>query len=100
MLLTHARPSSCSVDYDRDCGTKGCSISAIANYTTRVQSSSLSDQEVNYALRFLVHFIGDITQPLHDEAYEVGGNDVDVTFDSTDTVSTILLQVRHDSLTM
>ena len=54
-----------------------------------MQSSSLSDQEVNYALRFLVHFIGDITQPLHDEAYEVGGNDVDVTFDSTDTVSTI-----------
>lgn len=29
---------------------------------------------------FLVHFVGDITQPLHDEAYEVGGNDVDVTY--------------------
>ncbi|KXT05482.1 hypothetical protein AC578_10996 [Pseudocercospora eumusae] len=70
-------PNSCSVDYDRDCGKNGCSVSAIANYTTRVQSSSLSDTEVNYALRFLVHFIGDITQPLHDEAYEVGGNDVD-----------------------
>ncbi|EME85491.1 uncharacterized protein MYCFIDRAFT_150584 [Pseudocercospora fijiensis CIRAD86] len=78
-------PNSCSVDYDRDCGKNGCSISAIANYTTRVQSTSLSDTEVNYALRFLVHFIGDITQPLHDEAYEVGGNDVDVTFNGTDT---------------
>lgn len=81
------RPNSCSVDYDRDCGKSGCSVSAIANYTTRVQSTSLSDTEVNYALRFLVHFIGDITQPLHDEAYEVGGNDVDVTFNGTDTVS-------------
>ena len=75
-------PKSCNVDFDRDCGDAGCSVSAIANYTRRVQdSSSLSEQEVNYALRFLVHFIGDITQPLHDEAFEVGGNDVAVTFD-------------------
>ncbi|KAK4611823.1 Nuclease S1 [Fulvia fulva] len=78
-------PSSCSVDYDRDCGTQGCSVSAIANYTTRVQSAELPDEEVNVALKFLVHFLGDSTQPLHDEAYEVGGNDVDVTFDDTDT---------------
>lgn len=35
------------------------------------------------ALEFLVHFVGDITQPLHDEAYEVGGNDVDVTYQGT-----------------
>jgi len=26
------------------------------------------------------HFLGDITQPLHCENYEVGGNDIDVTF--------------------
>ena len=37
------------------------------------------------ALEFLVHFFGDITQPLHDEAEEVGGNDIDVTFDGTST---------------
>lgn len=73
-------PSSCNVDYNRDCGTGGCSVSAIANYTQRVQSSSLSATQVNYALRFLVHFLGDITQPLHDEAIKVGGNDIDVTY--------------------
>lgn len=28
-----------------------------------------------------MHFLGDVTQPLHDEAYEVGGNDIKVTFD-------------------
>ncbi|KAH9822761.1 nuclease PA3 [Teratosphaeria destructans] len=78
-------PSSCSVDYDRDCGSTGCSVSAIANYTTRVQSSSLSDAQVEQALKFLVHFLGDITQPLHDEALEYGGNDIDVTFDGTST---------------
>jgi hypothetical protein len=25
-------PSSCSVDYDRDCGASGCVVSALANY--------------------------------------------------------------------
>jgi hypothetical protein len=78
-------PSSCSVDYNRDCSSNGCSVSAIANYTQRVQSSDLSATEVNYALRFLVHFLGDITQPLHDEALERGGNEIDVTFDGKDT---------------
>jgi hypothetical protein len=57
-----------------------CCCSAIANYTQRVVSSSLSATEVDHALRFIVHFIGDIHQPLHDEALEVGGNDIDVTF--------------------
>ena len=79
-------PTSCNVDFDRDCGDEGCSVSAIANYTQRVQSpGNLSSTEVDYALRFLVHLIGDITQPLHDEAFEIGGNDVNVTFDGEDT---------------
>ena len=79
-------PSTCNVNYDRDCGDTGCSVSAIANYTQRVQEpDSLSAEQVNYALRFIVHFVGDITQPLHDEAYEYGANDVDVTFDGTST---------------
>lgn len=78
-------PTSCNVDFERDCGDEGCIVSAIANYTQRVQAANLSDEQVKYALRFLVHFLGDITQPLHDEAFEIGGNDVDVTFDGEDT---------------
>ncbi len=27
-------PSSCSVDYNRDCGASGCIVSALQNYTT------------------------------------------------------------------
>ncbi|ROW09286.1 hypothetical protein VPNG_05793 [Cytospora leucostoma] len=73
-------PSDCNVDYDRDCGDTGCSISAIANYTQRVGDGRLSAANTAQALKFLVHLVGDITQPLHDEAYEVGGNDVDVTY--------------------
>ena len=34
---------------------------------------------------FLVHFLGDIHQPLHDENLDVGGNDIDVKFGSSST---------------
>lgn len=68
------------MDYERDCGAEGCSISAIANYTLRAGNSRLSTANTAEALRFLVHIIGDLTQPLHDENYEVGGNGIKVTF--------------------
>ncbi|KAL9053072.1 MAG: hypothetical protein Q9162_004994 [Coniocarpon cinnabarinum] len=73
-------PSSCSVDFERDCPAEGCSVSAIANFDGR-----LSADHTKQALEFLVHFFGDVTQPLHDEAEEVGGNDIDVTFDGEKT---------------
>ncbi|KAJ5771965.1 hypothetical protein N7520_002494 [Penicillium odoratum] len=73
-------PTDCNVNYERDCGDSGCSVSAIANYTQRVSDGSLSAAHIDEALKFLVHIIGDLTQPLHDEAYEVGGNDIAVTF--------------------
>ncbi|KAJ3921036.1 nuclease Le1 [Lentinula edodes] len=51
-------PTSCSVEQMRDCSSgERHVVSAIANYTTRV-------------------FIGDIGQPLHVQAVEVGGNDI------------------------
>ena len=50
-----------------------------------MQDSSLSSEQTMQALEFIVHFLGDITQPLHDEALEVGGNDIDVTFNGTST---------------
>jgi hypothetical protein len=73
-------PITCNVDYARDCGDSGCSVSAIANYTQRVGDGRLNAADTAEALKFLVHFLGDITQPLHDESYKVGGNDIAVTF--------------------
>ena len=78
-------PSSCNVDYERDCGDDGCSISAIQNYTTRVQNTKYSKADRQMSLKWLVHIIGDLHQPLHDEALEVGGNDIDVSFGSEST---------------
>lgn len=78
-------PSSCSVNLARDCGPTGCVVSAITNYTQRVQDGHLSVENTKEAMEFLIHFIGDITQPLHDEAEAVGGNDISVTWDGTPT---------------
>lgn len=47
--------------------------------TTRATDESLSAAERFDALKFVVHFVGDIHQPLHDEAINVGGNTINVT---------------------
>ena len=73
-------PQSCNVSYPkRDCNG-GCSVSALGNYTTRVQNKTLGDDQINEALKFVIHLLGDITQPLHDEAEAVGGNRIPVTW--------------------
>ncbi len=78
-------PSTCNVDFNRDCGAGGCVVSAISNYTQRLGDGRYSDANHKQALEFLVHFLGDVTQPLHDEAYQTGGNGVSVTFDGKST---------------
>ncbi|KAF2181713.1 hypothetical protein K469DRAFT_729262 [Zopfia rhizophila CBS 207.26] len=78
-------PSSCGVDYERDCSEEGCIVSAISNYTSRVQTTYLPLTERQKALKWIIHFVGDIHQPLHTEALEVGGNLINVTFNGTGT---------------
>ncbi|CAG8466419.1 15934_t:CDS:2 [Dentiscutata erythropus] len=60
-------PSHCAFDWDKK---KVDLISAIHNYSNRLDPNS----DLNYwsraeALRFLVHFIGDLHQPLHRKLY-------------------------------
>ncbi|KAL8674655.1 MAG: hypothetical protein Q9168_000963 [Polycauliona sp. 1 TL-2023] len=92
-------PDTCSVNLSRDCGAGGCIVSAIANYvrdyspkdteisnprdlpthqTQRVNDQQYSIADRKQALEFLIHFLGDITQPLHTEAIKVGGNQIPV----------------------
>ncbi|KAF3021991.1 hypothetical protein G7054_g4277 [Neopestalotiopsis clavispora] len=77
-------PSSCGVDLDRDCAD-GCVVSAISNYTSRVLNTKLSTADRQIAAKMIIHFIGDIGQPLHCEELESGGNGIDVTYDGEDT---------------
>ncbi|CAI2173700.1 3104_t:CDS:2 [Funneliformis geosporum] len=77
---------SCSVDEERDCPDGVCVVGAIANYTTQLDCENGFDRDTrDIALRFLTHFFGDITQPLHVCGRSKGGNDVDVTFDGRKT---------------
>ncbi|KAK3940315.1 S1/P1 nuclease [Diplogelasinospora grovesii] len=78
-------PSSCSVELSRDCGSGGCVVSAIANYTSRILETSLSKSQRQMAAKMVIHFVGDIGQPLHCEALDVGGNSIDVTYDGEST---------------
>jgi hypothetical protein len=67
-------PSSCNVNYNRDCGAGGCVVSAINNYvcrtriyycswclqlisyqTSRVTNTKISTTERQTALKFIVH---------------------------------------------
>jgi hypothetical protein len=78
-------PESCSVDFNRDCGEAGCSVSAIVNYTSILLDDQSKAAVKLDAMRFIIHFIGDLHQPLHDEALDVGGNTINVTYDGDDT---------------
>jgi len=76
----------CSFDYTTDCvdpkyGKDHCVAGAIHNYTQRSLMKNISDEQRDEAVKFLIHFVGDIHQPLHcgwdkDE----GGNTIQITY--------------------
>jgi hypothetical protein len=65
----------CTYDAARDCRNGDCVVEAI-----RTQSAILADRtrplaERRHALKFVVHFVGDVHQPLHaGYAHDKGGN--------------------------
>jgi hypothetical protein len=73
-------PSSCGVKYSRDCGKTGCVVGAIQNYTSQLLDTQLDSINRYIAAKFIIHFVGDIHQPLHDENVDRGGNGILVNF--------------------
>lgn len=71
-------PESCNVDMERDCKATGCVVSSLANYTVQSLDPALSFRDRNIAAKFVVHFIGDLHQPLHNENVARGGNGIHV----------------------
>lgn len=72
-------PHSCSVSYSRDCPTSsGCIVSALVNQTARVRDRSLPRHQRAEALKWVIHFVADIHQPLHTENLSRGGNQIEV----------------------
>ncbi|OBT43528.1 hypothetical protein VE00_06759 [Pseudogymnoascus sp. WSF 3629] len=73
-------PWKCGLDIERDCGDEFCIVSAIGNYTSRLMDADLDPYQRAIAAKFVVHFIGDIHQPLHTEGLLRGGNGIKVRF--------------------
>ncbi|KIW87963.1 uncharacterized protein Z519_11548 [Cladophialophora bantiana CBS 173.52] len=67
-------PRKCKVNFNADCDPdKKCIIAAIANLTTQVNNPGLKRDDQSDALKFLLHFLGDVSQPLHTEQKCRGG---------------------------
>ena len=74
-------PSHDRFDLQRDCPDEGCVVSAIIKFSHILRDGNASRRERIEALKFVVHFVGDIHQPLHlGRASDKGGNDIKVTF--------------------
>jgi hypothetical protein len=74
----------CLFEPDIDCATGQCVYGAIHNYTTILQKDGYNWD----ALKFLVHFMGDIFQPFHvGYASDIGGNTIHVSYSFDDKCS-------------
>ncbi|KRQ27346.1 MULTISPECIES: S1/P1 nuclease [Mycobacteroides] len=61
-------------------------IEAIRNQAAILGDTSKTDAERQEALKFVVHFVGDIHQPMHDAyARDRGGNDIPLTYNGRST---------------
>ena len=66
-------------DHETMCPEEGNVVSAVLMFAERVVDESLSEIERRQAMMFLVHFVGDLHQPLHaGNAEDRGGNDIDI----------------------
>jgi hypothetical protein len=68
-------------DAARDCPACACVITKIVEFAAELADRSVSDAKREVALKWIVHLVGDVHQPLHDEDHrDRGGNDVRVTW--------------------
>jgi hypothetical protein len=69
------------LDLARDCAKEGCVVVKIAELRRLVHDPATPPDQRREALMFLIHFIGDMHQPLHcEDNNDRGGNSVQVQF--------------------
>ncbi len=69
-------------DPARDCPKDECIIPKIKEFVAILQDKAKPAQDRLIALKYIVHFIGDIHQPLHaGENHDKGGNGISVKYD-------------------
>jgi hypothetical protein len=69
------------LDMKRDCPNNNCVLAKIEEFQHTIADPNVTAEQRQEALKFLVHFIGDIHQPLHcSDNKDTGGNDVKLEF--------------------
>lgn len=68
-------------DPDRHCPARQCVVEQIERFRQMLADTSINPEKRQKALKYLVHFVGDLHQPLHaGQNRDRGGNDVKVEF--------------------
>lgn len=66
---------------DRHCPDRQCVVGQIERFRQTLANPSINTDKRQKALKYLVHFVGDLHQPLHaGQNHDRGGNDVKVEF--------------------
>jgi len=74
-------PPGETYDESRDCAKGECVVAAIRKYADVLRDPKAGREAKVEALKFLVHFVGDVHQPLHaGYAKDRGGNDIVVEY--------------------
>ncbi len=70
-----------SIDLATECRLGNCVTAQIEKFDKVLKNPHASEADRRVALKFLVHFVGDLHQPLHcEDHHDKGGNMVEVTF--------------------
>lgn len=70
-----------AIDLARDCPDGDCVTAAISRFQVVLRDASSTPSAKNEALKFIVHFVADLHQPLHcEDNNDKGGNGLQVTF--------------------
>jgi hypothetical protein len=82
MHYINFRDRQCNYQPPQDCRSGRCVVGALQHYVAVLGDRSQSDAARREALKFVVHFVGDVHQPLH-AGYrdDKGGNTFQVQFD-------------------
>ena len=74
-------PSGRTYEANRDCALpESCVVAKIHEFTNVLTDKTASREQRAEALRFLVHFVGDVHQPFHAVKEAAGGNDITVRY--------------------
>jgi hypothetical protein len=69
------------LDMKRDCPDGNCVLAKIEEFKATLKDRNAAPEKRKEALMFVVHFIGDMHQPLHcSDHHDKGGNDVKLTY--------------------